>query len=60
MSDLFALVYVSSSNSFFTEVELNEQLINFRRSNIKHDITGLLLYRDGSIMQSLEGRKQDV
>lgn len=55
-TDLWQLVYTSSSNDrFLPRHQLNEILESSRVRNASQDITGLLLYRDGSFAQFLEG-----
>lgn len=57
---LFHLVYVSSAVIPFSSLELIQLLEVSRRKNVLHNITGLLLYRDGNFMQMLEGEEAVV
>jgi hypothetical protein len=57
---MFSLVYVSRSNQNFKEDQLLELLRTFRENNLRLQITGLLLYKDGNFMQLLEGAKDVV
>lgn len=57
---IYTLVYVSSALHPFSEEELAEILRVSRENNTKIDITGLLLYADGNIIQILEGEKRAV
>ena len=40
-----------------SEKELADLLEIIRKNNVKHDITGMLLYRDGNVMQVIEGEQ---
>ena len=55
MAQLIQLVYVSTACELFDEAELIAQLQSFRDANQAHNITGLLLYHSGCIMQAIEG-----
>ncbi|RIJ41630.1 BLUF domain-containing protein [Pontibacter oryzae] len=57
---MFQLVYLSTAVNLFEEEELNEILQISRTNNSSRDITGLLLYHEGNIIQVLEGEKQQV
>lgn len=55
------LVYVShAANTGFSDSELQSILMTCRLNNVRDDITGLLLYRDGSVVQFLEGPADKV
>jgi len=58
MPELFHIVYVSFSCSQLSEKELKDLLTEIRRKNKSHDVTGMLLYNDGSFIQVVEGEKQ--
>ena len=60
MCDLFQLVYVSSASPLFTESDLLNLLKESRKKNLKHDLTGMLLYHEGNIMQVIEGKENEV
>jgi hypothetical protein len=49
------LIYLSSAKRLFSDQDLEDILMVSRRNNSRSDITGLLLYHDGMIMQMLEG-----
>src|SRR5688572_12935407 len=53
--NLISLVYVSSIVRPFAADDVREILRVSRENNARDDITGLLLYRDGSFIQALEG-----
>ena len=57
---MFSLVYVSSAAKLFTPAQLDELLRHSRENNTLAGITGMLLYRDGNIMQLLEGDEERV
>lgn len=50
-----SITYVSSATHLFTTPELVTLLEQSRDRNLKHDITGMLLYNAGSFMQAIEG-----
>lgn len=54
------LVYFSTSFGLFQEEDLASILQESRRNNAQANITGLLLYLNGSIIQVLEGEKQAI
>jgi hypothetical protein len=57
---MFFLVYVSTSVGLFSPAELTDILEKARVNNARLDITGMLLYKDGNLMQVLEGEEQAV
>ncbi|GGG41703.1 BLUF domain-containing protein [Hymenobacter glacieicola] len=57
---LYHLVYQSSATTPLREDELTALLTQSRAWNQSHDLTGLLLYCDGNIMQVLEGTEEEV
>lgn len=57
---LTQLVYVSSPTSAFDVSTLKELLVDFRQRNQKANITGLLLYRNGTFFQIIEGPTDQV
>tara|TARA_R110002074_G_scaffold322133_1_gene492673 strand:+ start:1624 stop:2070 length:447 start_codon:yes stop_codon:yes gene_type:complete len=54
------LVYISAAEHEFTEKELQELLVQARENNESLGITGMLLFHEGSFIQSLEGEKELV
>lgn len=60
MSDIYQLIYVSSSQQLMDEQTLASLLTDFKQANDKHGITGMLLYKDGDIMQVIEGAKENI
>ncbi len=57
---MFYIIYFSSARKLFTDADLSDILTKSRVNNTSKDITGLLLYHDGSILQILEGDKDVV
>lgn len=58
--DLISLVYTSNASQPFRTTALEHLLEECRRFNSEHDITGMLLYRDGRFIQVLEGPRAAV
>ena len=54
------LIYFSAASYLYSNDELATLLTEFRLKNVSLNITGLLLYHDGSIIQILEGEAEDV
>ncbi|HSM42684.1 MAG TPA: BLUF domain-containing protein, partial [Afifellaceae bacterium] len=57
---MYCLVYVSAAHHLMGDDELTEILETSRARNAAAGITGMLLYKDGSFMQLLEGAKTNV
>jgi len=57
---MFQLIYVSSSSRLLSKNELLSILKKSRQNNTQRGITGLLLYKEGNIMQLLEGERAEV
>lgn len=57
---MLSLVYVSSATELLTDEELRALLQQSRAANQQRGVTGMLLYRDGNILQCLEGPKDAV
>ncbi len=60
MGSLFQIIYVSTASEPFGRAELVKLLRQSVRRNMQSGITGLLLYKDGSFMQVLEGEERAV
>ena len=60
MADLHSVVYLSSSFGLLPDAELEALLIDARQFNQAHEITGVLLYADGTFMQCFEGEESEV
>lgn len=57
---VFHILYTSAARELFSSDVLEDLLIQSRDFNAENNITGLLLYCDGSFMQLLEGQEADV
>jgi hypothetical protein len=57
---MFSLVYISSAVRIFSDKQLLELLEQSRTKNLRLEITGMLLYKEGSFMQALEGSRENV
>jgi hypothetical protein len=57
---LFHLAYVSQEKQHFAPDALIALLTEAREANALRDVTGILLYREGSFYQVLEGAESDV
>ncbi len=55
MSSLKSLVYVSSATHDLSHQEVDQLLLQARRRNKQHNITGVLIYIGGNFMQYIEG-----
>ncbi len=60
MTSTYQLVYVSSANWLYSAEELEDILNVAWSKNKRLGITGMLLYKEGNIIQALEGPKQAV
>ncbi|GAB3334372.1 hypothetical protein GCM10027299_42540 [Larkinella ripae] len=56
----YCIVYLSSSKGLLSSEELNQILQLSRQNNSVGQITGILLYFNGNIIQVLEGPKEKV
>jgi hypothetical protein len=54
------LIYTSTASPLMSDLELTDLLAYSRIRNSNDELTGMLLYKDGSFMQVLEGEKQKV
>jgi FAD-dependent sensor of blue light len=60
MRSLISLIYASRSAEAFQEHEIPELLQQVRVANAKQQLTGMLLYINGSFLQVLEGPPEQV
>ncbi|MBC8053651.1 MAG: BLUF domain-containing protein [Sphingobacteriaceae bacterium] len=60
MNQLFTLVYLSNAMDALSQEELKNILTISRANNCKVDVTGVLIYCDGNILQVLEGPEENV
>lgn len=54
------IIYISQARTPLTSAELSMLLLKSRVNNDVLDVTGMLIYRDGSIMQLLEGEADNM
>ena len=57
---MFHLVCASTASHLLTKAELQAMLEETRETNAKVGITGILLYKDGTFLQVLEGDQEAV
>jgi hypothetical protein len=57
---MFYIIYTSTTTVPPTEADLAQILLSSDRNNGRDEITGLLLYHDGSYVQMLEGEEAIV
>lgn len=57
---MFCLVYRSTAQPTFKQVDVKEMLEKARLSNARNSITGCLLYYEGEFIQYLEGNQIKV
>ncbi len=60
MESIITLVYASSAATLLDREQLLELMAKARQNNAEHNITGMLLYKDGNFLQVLEGPKDEV
>ncbi|MFK7892236.1 MAG: BLUF domain-containing protein [Granulosicoccus sp.] len=58
--EVFQLLYISAASKDFSEEELSELLTKARESNENLNVSGMLLFHEGSFIQALEGDEQAV
>jgi hypothetical protein len=57
---VYFLLYVSSATTLFSRSELDAILAISRKNNTALEVSGILLYKDGNLMQLLEGDENAV
>jgi len=57
---MFYLIYISSATKLMDDEALMSLLEQSRDKNLTLNVTGMLVYKDGSFMQMLEGDKKVV
>jgi Sensors of blue-light using FAD len=60
MKPLISVIYASRATEHFHEHEIPELLKQARLANARQELTGMLLYIDGSFLQVLEGQPDMV
>ncbi len=54
------LIYVSPAVMNFAKPEFMELALHTGAENVKFGITGMLVFKNGSLMQVLEGNKETI
>lgn len=54
------IIYLSTASIYFKKETLETMLVNFRINNEANQITGMMLFSEGTFLQVLEGNDQDV
>ncbi len=57
---VYRIVYISKATPSLDDKELDKILASSRKNNPKLDVTGLMLFFEGSFFQVLEGEKSQV
>ena len=57
---IYYIVYLSAATRLYSDDDMNQILTTSRKNNAEKDISGILLYHDGSILQVLEGEQKAV
>ncbi|RIJ56885.1 BLUF domain-containing protein [Clavibacter phaseoli] len=57
---MLSIVYSSTAERSFDDVDLAQLLAQSRATNEAHGLTGLLVHREGRFLQLIEGEEDDV
>lgn len=57
---IYYIVYLSAGAWLYSDLDIADILTVSCRNNAARDVTGILLYHEGSILQVLEGEQQTV
>jgi FAD-dependent sensor of blue light len=57
---MYHLVYLSSARQLLSDEDITDILTRSRANNERNNITGILLYHDGGILQVIEGEKSTI
>ena len=57
---MHSITYVSAAIHLYSDAQLWTLLEKSRKSNFEHGITGLLLYKNGNFIQTIEGGEAEV
>ena len=57
---MIQLAYLSATPALLSPDDIAQILISSRSNNAKLEVTGLLVYKDGSVLQFLEGPEENV
>jgi hypothetical protein len=55
-----SIAYVSAAATYMTDEEIAASLVQARANNVRHDLTGALLYHRGRFIQILEGPDEQL
>jgi len=55
-----SICYVSTIQSKVSSSELYEAFVSFKKKNIKNNISGVLLHKNGNFLQIIEGKKETI
>jgi hypothetical protein len=55
-----SIAYVSAAAAYMTDEEIAAILVQARANNVRHDLTGALLYHRGRFIQILEGPDEQL
>lgn len=55
-----SIAYVSAATNYMTDEDVAAILVQARENNIRHDLTGALLYHRGRFIQILEGPDEQI
>ena len=58
--ELVSVLYVSSMCIAYTDIEMAYIVEKFQKANNIHNISGMLVYSNGNVMQYIEGSKNDI
>ncbi|MCR9181725.1 MAG: BLUF domain-containing protein [Flavobacteriaceae bacterium] len=54
------IAYVSRQSYILTDEDISALLVTCRTKNMRNEITGMLIYFDGTFIQFLEGPKENI
>lgn len=57
---MYHIVYLSTAVKLMTDEELKDILTTSRKNNKEKNVTGVLLYCEGTFVQLIEGTEEDV
>jgi hypothetical protein len=57
---MMSIAYVSAASEAMTDEDISEILVHARANNVRLELTGVLLYRQGRFIQILEGPDETV
>jgi hypothetical protein len=60
INDIYHLIYASTAVERLSQSALIVFLRSIRAKNEAHGVTGMLIYRDGTYLQFLEGQRREI